>query len=71
MKKLIIGKEYKIKTRTSTYTGKLVEVDGADFLFETIRGEELWLNDVEIMEAKNERNEMKGDDGNGKKEQHD
>jgi len=71
MKKLIIGKEYKIKTRTSTYTGKLVEVDGSDFLFETIRGEELWLNDVEIMEAKNERNEMKGDDGNGKKEKHD
>jgi len=68
MKKLIIGKEYKIKTRTSTYTGTLVEIDGSDFLFETIRGEELWLNDDEIKEAKNERNEMNGDGRNGNKE---
>jgi len=68
MKKLIIGKEYKIKTRTSTYTGTLVGIDGSDFLFETIRGEELWLNDAEIMEAKNERNGMSGDGRNGSKE---
>ena len=71
MKQLIIGKEYKIKTRTSIYTGTLLKIDGSDFLFETIRGEELWLNDNEIMEAKNERNEMKGDGGNGSKEKYD
>lgn len=71
MKKLIIGKKYKIKTRTSRYTGTLIEIDGTDFLFNTIMNEDIWLNDEDIMEAKNEMNERNGDVRNGEKIKYD